>query len=530
MATIQEFKDYVKKNWNTIDALKLRNLDKKGQQDLFKTWSTTGSLGEGFTKKNPLKINTATKTGQAMQQQRNDLVNQAADSFKITNPVEPKSSITPAPSINEPLRQSDNARLWPTATGNVLDDKLKQTGLAYEANQERFVNDTVKANQEAGQTKSELITKTNEAKRDRYDNQQATLDANKAAAEARIAASKWDADSMLRRQESIAARQANIAAGRAGESGLQMSAGAVQDIQDDIISKYATNLATAEDFRNKTNMSLNDALTRVAGDTFKDKQAIDNFVNSLDDSEIQPLLAATDAALKGKTDAATAIKDYHATLLQKKAEGEFNRSDKVERLADNERQWRASDNASKLALLQAEFTANGVQAPIMDDFIANPDKYKNMTYAEALNSISKLDANKKLIDAAIPAILASGAYDKLPDSWKQVAETSGKENSATQSQINRTAEQKANKVAPSAQMEQTKWGMDLRTDVTTKFGFTGKNKVDIDKLINEWKFDTIKANMERLFNKGSLDIKTYNTMANHINKSANANQKITLKK
>jgi hypothetical protein len=46
-----------------------------------------------------------------MQQQRNDLVNQAADSFKITNPVEPKSSITPAPSINEPLRQSDNARL-----------------------------------------------------------------------------------------------------------------------------------------------------------------------------------------------------------------------------------------------------------------------------------------------------------------------------------------------------------------------------------------------------------------------------------
>ena len=36
--------------------------------------------------------------------------------------------------------------------------------------------------------------------------------------------------------------------------------------------------------------------------------------------------------------------------------------------------------------------------------------------------------------------------------------------------------------------------------------------------------------MERLFNKGSLDIKTYNTMANHINKSANANQKITLKK
>jgi hypothetical protein len=79
-------------------------------------------------------------------------------------------------------------------------------------------------------------------------------------------------------------------------------------------------------------------------------------------------------------------------------------------------------------------------------------------------------------------------------------------------------------------MEQTKWGMDLRTDVTTKFGFTGKNKVDIDKLINEWKFDTIKANMERLFNKGSLDIKTYNTMANHINKSANANQKITLKK
>jgi hypothetical protein len=45
----------------------------------------------------------------------------------------------------------------------------------------------------------------------------------------------------------------------------------------------------------QTNINLDDALTKLDSDIFKDKQSIDNFINQLDDQEIQPLLNAVAA-------------------------------------------------------------------------------------------------------------------------------------------------------------------------------------------------------------------------------------------
>ena len=78
-----------------------------------------------------------------------------------------------------------------------------------------------------------------------------------------------------------------MAAATAWQSWLQMSAWAMQDIKDDVIAKYGTNISNAEQFKQQTNMTLDTALNQLDSDTFKNKQAIDNFINTLDENEVK---------------------------------------------------------------------------------------------------------------------------------------------------------------------------------------------------------------------------------------------------
>ena len=77
----------------------------------------------------------------------------------------------------------------------------------------------------------------------------------------------------------------NIAMADAGKSGLQLSQGDLTTIQNDIMGKYATNIANAMDFKNKTNMSLDEALTNTGLAVFGKQQEVDNFKNILQDNK-----------------------------------------------------------------------------------------------------------------------------------------------------------------------------------------------------------------------------------------------------
>jgi hypothetical protein len=70
----------------------------------------------------------------------------------------------------------------------------------------------------------------------------------------------------------------------------------MEDIKADTIAKYGTNLANAEQFRNQTNMTLDNALVTIDNTFFKDKQAIDNFLSTLDNEEMKPLINAVQKA------------------------------------------------------------------------------------------------------------------------------------------------------------------------------------------------------------------------------------------
>lgn len=284
------------------------------------------------------------------------------------------------------VSETNTWSLWTTSSGNIMADKLWETGTAFEQRQKDTAKELSDVYNKSWEKQSELIAKSQEAARQRYDAQQAQLDKNKAAAEWRIERSRWMADEILKRQEAIAARQANIWAAQAGQSWLQMSASAVNDVKNDMIATYGTNLANAEQFRLQTNMSLDDALTKVASDIFSNKQAVDNFVNLLDKEELAPLLAATVKAEEWDVNAINSIKDYYNAILNKKAEEEYNKTMEFERYEDQQRQWVKADQRQKGDMLFADLKEDSF---VMDQYWANPDKYKNMSLSEAVTTLRK---------------------------------------------------------------------------------------------------------------------------------------------
>lgn len=274
--------------------------------------------------------------------------------------------------------------LWTTTAWNIHVDKLKDTWAAYETQVKTAAADKSAALKAWWQEESALTKASQEAARKRYADQQAELQANKATATKRADDRRSDANEILKRQESIAARQANIAAWQAWSSWLQMSAWAMQDITDDVINKYGSNLSSAEQFKNQTKMTLDTALNQIDSETFKNKQAIDSFINTLDDNELKPLINAVQKATEWNVQAIEDVKTYYTALTQKKADEEYKRMSEFERLSDSQTQWVALDQTQKWAKLSDDLKD---VAYVMNDYWANPSKYANMSFEEAKSTL-----------------------------------------------------------------------------------------------------------------------------------------------
>lgn len=187
----------------------------------------------------------------------------------------------------------------------------KKTAVEAEANARKF-----------GQETSNTIAQRDAEKLIRTSNQEIQLKDIKDTRTSNIDLRRKDADSLLKKQDEIAAMNSNIAMADAGKSGLQLSQGDLTTIQNDIMGKYASNIANAMDFKNKTNMSLDEALMNTGLAIFSKQSEIDNFKNSIQDAKYTPILDALNKAAAGNQKAIDDVSTFYQTMTQKKAEGE----------------------------------------------------------------------------------------------------------------------------------------------------------------------------------------------------------------
>lgn len=236
------------------------------------------------------------------------------------------------------------------------------------------------------------------------------------------ARARADAEKIFKRQDEIASRGANVAAAQAGESGLLMSQGALEDIKQDTLAKYGTNILNAEQFKQQTNMNIDQALKDTGLAIFDKKSAIDAFKDSLSDAELAPVLNALQAAATGNTDAANQIADYYKKFIDKKAEEEYTRTMAAESRVARNKEWEAAKTTSdRYSILKAYAPEIAPYSDIVNQLLAN---YPGISQDELLGKVAKVMLQSTTAKELYAASVQSGKPLTGP-LWENVASLIG---------------------------------------------------------------------------------------------------------
>lgn len=120
------------------------------------------------------------------------------------------------------------------------------------------------------------------------------------------------------------------------------------------MGKYATNIANAMDFKNKTNMSLDEALTNTGLAIFSKQSEIDTFKNAVQDAKYAPILEAVKQASAGNQKAIDDVNTFYQEMTKKKADEEYTRVAIDERISAEEKSFAEASSQKKEAILQNE--------------------------------------------------------------------------------------------------------------------------------------------------------------------------------
>lgn len=243
-----------------------------------------------------------------------------------------------------------------TAGTNPHTQKVEDTAAAYARSQQEYADSNNANQRQAGAEASKVTADANAPARADYARQQAELDRINEEFKRKSEQSGADADELLRMQHDIASRQANITAAKAGQSGLVMAESDIQGVKDDAISKFGNNITNAMDFRNKTKMSLNDAVAAMAKDINLKKGDITKALQGLTDKETAPVLSAIAAAATGNQEAAAAVRDFVGELQKKKATEEYNRMSRTQRIEDTNDEYQKAPLSRKISLVMESLT------------------------------------------------------------------------------------------------------------------------------------------------------------------------------
>lgn len=274
----------------------------------------------------------------------------------------------------------------------------------FETNAKKTAADTEASARKYGQEQSDVTVTRDADKLARAVEEEKRLAAIVARTEGNVEQRRKDAELLLQKQNEIAAMNSNIAMADAGKSGLQLSQGDLTTIQNDIMGKYASNIANAMDFKNKTNMTLDDALTRTGIEAFTKQGEINDFKNLLQDNKYAPILDAVKKAAEGDQKAIADVATFYQEMTKKKAEGEYMGVNIEEIIATKEKSFQEASAQKKENLIAEDLKevpgANYVISQIATIINKNPGQSRTFIMGElARLAMLNTDARAAMLQA-----------------------------------------------------------------------------------------------------------------------------------
>jgi len=274
----------------------------------------------------------------------------------------------------------------------------------FETNAKKTAADTEASARKYGQEQSDITVTRDADKLARAVEEEKRLAAIVARTEGNVEQRRKDAELLLQKQNEIAAMNSNIAMADAGKSGLQLSQGDLTTIQNDIMGKYASNIANAMDFKNKTNMTLDDALTRTGIEAFTKQGEINDFKNLLQDNKYAPILDAVKKAAEGDQKAIADVATFYQEMTKKKAEGEYMGVNIEEIIATKEKSFQEGSAQKKENLIAEDLKevpgANYVISQIATIINKNPGQSRTFIMGElARLAMLNTDARAAMLQA-----------------------------------------------------------------------------------------------------------------------------------
>lgn len=325
-------------------------------------------------------------------------------------------------SITNPSKPNDYS-LGETSSTNSWVDRLNSTMDEYGANAKKTAAETEANARKFWQEASNVTAQRDAEKLIRTANQEAELKDIKSTRESNIEQRRKDADALVKKQDEIAAMNSNIAMADAGKSGLQLSQWDLTTVQNDIMGKYATNIANAMDFKNKTNMSLDEALTNTGLAIFSKQSEIDTFKNAVQDAKYAPILEAVKQASAGNQKAIDDVNTFYQEMTKKKADEEYTRVAIDERISAEEKSFTEASWQKKEAIIQNEIKdipgAAYVGTQIGEVLNLYPNESRTFIISELARRAMQNENTRALLLQAV------AAWEKLPKEVNQVVTGQG---------------------------------------------------------------------------------------------------------
>lgn len=377
--------------------------------------------------------------------------NQAAFAAKMAAPVPvPPPAEAPVRTPNLPVKNPNPApstvvtnpqgNLGDITPSNVHAGTLEDTLSAAARAANLAANQAADITMQGGQQQAETIANRDAQAKANVAAREGDLDKIQQQYKADTDETRKQLDANLLEQKQIAGRAANVAAAQAGASGLQMSQGAYQDLVNDATSKYGQNIATANQFRTQTNMTINDALKSTGLDIFNKKSVLDQVTQALNKEGAEPILNALKAVTEGK---AGAVKDVAALIkgfVEKKAGEEYTRTMAAENRAAQNREWTAAkSSADKISILTDYNKSLSPYADIIRKTLGNhPDWSQDEVMGEVAKQIMG-DENAKTGFASYMQTKMYGGKDFKEDPfWETYGQQIATAGAKTQTDLAKT--------------------------------------------------------------------------------------------
>lgn len=253
----------------------------------------------------------------------------------------------PAPQSkpNEPL-DFDGSRFG-IKESNVWFNKMSDSAKAYRDNTLKAADKKREIIKDAWSEQAGVISNKNtQAEQDLAAREkQVNTDLNKYKTD-----TEWrrkDLGNVVQTQKDIAWRQANIAAAQAGNKWVWLSVWQRQQIRDDIISKYATNIANVQQYEFENNRKIDDDLKNTWLKQFEVQGNIDQLKQKLTDEKYAPILEAIKKASEWDQKAIEDVNNFYQSFVRKRWDETYKRWAEAERLNDIETQFALFDADGK---------------------------------------------------------------------------------------------------------------------------------------------------------------------------------------